>query len=241
MDSASELIRAVSIFAIPVLFAITLHEAAHGYAARHFGDHTAAALGRISLNPLRHIDPVGTLLIPILLLAVSGGSLLFGWAKPVPVNFSALRNPKQDMLWVAAAGPAANLAQALFWGLVLRLGLWMGGDANPLGVPNGVHALAVPMVLMGAAGIVVNVALMVLNLLPLPPLDGGRMVVSLLPERQAWQFARLERWGFLILIVLLATGLLGSLMWPLVSTSAALVGQLFGVSLQQLVGLINAI
>jgi len=241
MDSASELMRAVSIFAIPVLFAITLHEAAHGYVARHFGDTTAAALGRISLNPARHIDPVGTLLIPLLLLALSGGSLLFGWAKPVPVNFSALRHPKQDMLWVAAAGPAANLLQALFWGLVLRGGLWAGGDANPLGLPEGLQALHLPMMLMGAAGIFVNVALMVLNLLPLPPLDGGRIVVSLLPDRQAWQFARLERWGFLILIVMLATGLLSLLMWPLVAGSAALIGKLFGVSLQQLVGLVNAI
>lgn len=241
MDSASELIRAVSIFAIPVLFAITLHEAAHGYVARHFGDTTAAALGRISLNPMRHIDPMGTLLIPILLLAVSGGSLLFGWAKPVPVNFGALRRPKQDMLWVAAAGPAANLLQALLWGMVLRAGLWMGADANPLGLPEGLHALAVPMVLMGAAGIFVNLALMVLNLLPLPPLDGGRIMVSLLPGRLAWQFAQVERWGFLILVILLATGVLGRLMWPLVAGSASLLGSLFGVSLRQLLGLVNAI
>jgi len=241
MDSASELIRAVSIFALPVLFAITLHEAAHGYAARHFGDTTAAALGRISLNPARHIDPVGTLLVPILLLALSGGSLLFGWAKPVPVNFSALRHPKQDMLWVAAAGPAANLVQALSWGLALRAGLWVGGEANPLGLAEGLQALAVPLVLMSAAGIFVNVALMVLNLLPLPPLDGGRMVVSLLPERAAWRFAQLERWGFLILIVLLVTGLLGALMWPLVSGAVKLVGSLFGLSMQQLVGLVNTI
>ncbi len=241
MDSASELIRAVSIFAIPVLFAITLHEAAHGYVARHFGDTTAAALGRISLNPMRHIDPMGTLLIPILLLAVSGGSLLFGWAKPVPVNFGALRRPKQDMLWVAAAGPAANLLQALLWGMVLRAGLWMGADANPLGLPEGLHALAVPMVLMGAAGIFVNLALMVLNLLPLPPLDGGRIMVSLLPGRLAWQFAQVERWGFLILVILLATGVLGAVMWPLVAGSASLLGSLFGVSLRQLLGLVNAI
>lgn len=241
MESASELIRAVSIFAIPVLFAITLHEAAHGYVARHFGDTTAAALGRISLNPIRHIDPVGTLLIPILLLAVSGGSLLFGWAKPVPVNFGALRRPKQDMLWVAAAGPAANLFQALVWGAVLRAGLWMGADANPLGLPESLHALAVPMVLMGAAGIFVNLALMVLNLLPLPPLDGGRIMVSLLPGRLAWQFAQLERWGFLLLVILLATGVLGAVMWPLVAGSASLLGAFFGVSLQQLLGLVNAI
>jgi Zn-dependent protease len=145
------------------------------------------------------------------------------------------------MLWVAAAGPAANLLQALLWGLVLRGGLWAGSDANPLGLADSLHALTLPLVLMGAAGIFVNVALMVLNLLPLPPLDGGRIVVSLLPDRQAWQFARLERWGFLILIIMLATGLLSLLMWPLVAGSAALIGKLFGVSLQQLVSLINAI
>jgi Zn-dependent protease len=241
MESTSELIRAVSIFAIPVLFAITLHEAAHGYAARHFGDTTAAALGRISLNPARHIDPVGTLLVPILLLAVSGGSLLFGWAKPVPVNFSALRHPKQDMLWVAAAGPAANLVQALFWGLLLRIGLWAGASDNPLGLPDSLQSLALPLVLMAAAGIVVNIALMVLNLLPLPPLDGGRMLVSLLPNRLAWRFAQIERWGFLILVILLATGALGTVMWPLVTGTAGIVSGVFGVSLRELFGLINAI
>ncbi|NCU94950.1 MAG: site-2 protease family protein [Betaproteobacteria bacterium] len=226
MESTSELIRAVSIFAIPVLFAITLHEAAHGYAARHFGDTTAAALGRISLNPARHIDPVGTLLVPILLLAVSGGSLLFGWAKPVPVNFSALRHPKQDMLWVAAAGPAANLMQALFWGLLLRIGLWAGASDNPLGLPDSLQSLALPLVLMAAAGIVVNIALMVLNLLP---------------NRLAWRFAQLERWGFLILVILLATGALGTVMWPLVTGTAGIVSGVFGVSLRELFGLINAI
>jgi Zn-dependent protease len=190
---------------------------------------------------MRHIDPVGTLLIPILLLAVSGGSLLFGWAKPVPVNFGALRRPKRDMLWVAAAGPAANLMQALLWGVVLRGGLWMGADANPLALPEDLYALAVPMALMGAAGILVNLALMVLNLLPLPPLDGGRIMVSLLPGRLAWQFAQIERWGFLILVILLATGWLGAVMWPLVAGSASLLGSLFGVSLRQLLGLVNAI
>jgi len=240
-----QLIQTVTVYAIPVLLAITLHEAAHGYVARMLGDQTAHLAGRITLNPLKHIDPVGTIAVPLLILiaakALGSPGLLFGWAKPVPVNFSALRHPKQDMLWVAAAGPAANLVQALFWGLALRAGLWIGGEANPLGLAQGLQALALPLVLMSAAGIFVNVALMVLNLLPLPPLDGGRIMVSLLPGRLAWQFAQLERWGFLILVILLATGVLGAVMWPLVAGSAALLGGVLGVSLQQLVGLINAI
>jgi len=230
MESFDQLVRAVSIFAIPVLFAITLHEAAHGYVARYFGDYTAAAQGRISLNPLRHIDPIGTILVPIGLLALSGGNFLFGWAKPVPVNFSALRHPKQDMLWVAAAGPGSNLLQALIWGVVLRVAMLLDGNA-----------LQEPMLLMAAAGIVVNLVLMVLNLLPLPPLDGGRILVSLLPDRQALQVARVEPFGLLILIVLLVTGLLGALLWPLIAGLASVVGGLFGVSLQQLFGLLSAI
>jgi Zn-dependent protease len=181
----SSLVQTVAIYSLPVLFAITLHEAAHGYVARHFGDMTAHAQGRISLNPLRHIDPVGTLAVPILILVVSklagGGGFLFGWAKPVPVNYSALRRPKQNMIWVAAAGPAANLGMALGWALFLK-----GAEALP------VNAFTVPLRLMGIAGIEVNVVLMLLNLLPILPLDGGRIVASLLPHRMAWQYARLE-------------------------------------------------
>ncbi|MDP2962498.1 MAG: site-2 protease family protein, partial [Sulfurimicrobium sp.] len=162
------LVQQIAVYALPVIFAITLHEAAHGYAARHFGDTTAYMLGRISVNPLRHIDPIGTVLVPLATLALGG--ILFGWAKPVPVNFSHLRHPKRDMLWVAAAGPAANLVMALFWALVMKIGLSM---------PE--NSLALPMALMGKAGITINTVLMVLNLLPLPPLDGGRIAVSLLP------------------------------------------------------------
>src|SRR5664279_3826773 len=157
------LIQNIALGAIPVLFAITLHEAAHGYVARHFGDMTAYSQGRISLNPLRHIDPIGTILLPLLML-FSGTGILFGWAKPVPVNFSALRNPKKDMLWVALAGPAANLAMALFWGAMMKMALMFPGSY-----------FAEPLIGMAEFGVTINAILMVLNLLPLPPLDGGRI------------------------------------------------------------------
>lgn len=216
-----DLLRPISILALPAIFAITLHEAAHGYVARHYGDLTAYAQGRISLNPLRHIDPVGTILVPLLILLASkllgGGFIFFGWAKPVPVNFGNLRNPKRDMLWVAAAGPGVNLLMALLWGLVLRLGATMQGTY-----------FAEPMVLMGAAGVVINIWLMVLNLLPLPPLDGGRIAVSLLPHRLAYRFSRIEPYGFFILIALLATNLLGAVLWPFATLMLALVGGVYG-------------
>ena len=216
----SALIQTIAIAALPVIFAITLHEAAHGYAARHFGDPTAWLAGRISLNPLRHIDPVGTLLIPGLILVTSylaaGSAMLFGWAKPVPVNFGRLRRPKADMFWVAAAGPAMNLLMALSWGALFKLA-W-------LLPPN---AYSVPLAEMSRTGINVNIVLMVLNLLPLPPLDGGRIAVSLLPQPLAWKFARLERWGFPILLLLMFTGILGQVMWPFVALFRDLIIILF--------------
>jgi Zn-dependent protease len=212
------LIQTLAISALPVIFAITLHEAAHGYAARHFGDPTAWQMGRISLNPLRHIDPVGTIVIPIAILLFSGGSFLFGYAKPVPVDFGRLRNPKQDMFWVAAAGPAANLFMALGWAFALKLA-WL--------MPTSEFTL--PLSEMGKVGIIVNCVLMVLNLLPLPPLDGGRIAVSLLPHALAWKFARIEPWGFPILLLLLFTGILGAVMNPLVMLSAGLIEFIFGL------------
>ncbi|MBU0622603.1 MAG: site-2 protease family protein [Gammaproteobacteria bacterium] len=183
------LIQTIALAAIPVLFAITLHEAAHGYAARHFGDLTAYAAGRISLNPLRHIDPIGTVLLPMLTLFVGG--ILFGWAKPVPVNFSALRRPKQDMLWVALAGPAANLVMALFWAFMIKVALMFPGNY-----------FAEPLIGMAQFGVTINAILLVLNLLPLPPLDGGRIAVSLLPHRQAYALSRVEPYGMVILILM---------------------------------------
>ena len=218
MLDINALIQTIAIAAIPVIFAITLHEAAHGYAARHFGDPTAWQLGRISLNPLRHIDPVGTILIPLAILLFSAGNFLFGYAKPVPVDFGRLRHPKRDMLWVAAAGPAANLAMALAWGLLLKFA-WL--------MPS--NDFTVPLSEMSKIGIIINCVLMVLNLLPLPPLDGGRIAVSLLPHRLAWQFARIEPWGFPILLVLLFTGILGEIMNPLVIFAARTIETIFGL------------
>ncbi len=209
-------IQTLAISALPVIFAITLHEAAHGYAARHFGDPTAWQLGRISLNPLRHVDLVGTIIVPAVILLLSAGGLLFGWAKPVPVNFSNLRRPKQDMLWVAAAGPGANLLMALAWVLVLKIAV---------GMPEHVYSDA--MKEMARVGISINGVLMILNLLPLPPLDGGRIVVSLLPPRAAWKFAQLERWGFPILLALLFFGVLDTILRPLLRLFFTLMMTLF--------------
>ena len=210
------LIQTIAISALPIIFAITLHEAAHGYAARHFGDPTAWQAGRISLNPLRHIDPVGTLLVPGVILLTSylaaGSAMLFGWAKPVPVNFGRLRHPKRDMLWVAAAGPAVNLVMAIAWGGMLKLAILL-----PL------TSYSRPLALMSDTGITINIVLMVLNLLPLPPLDGGRIAVSLLPQALAWKFAQLERWGFPILLILMFTGILGSILWPFVAFFRSLI------------------
>ena len=218
----NQIVQTVAIYALPVLFAITLHEAAHGYVARHFGDMTAHAQGRISLNPARHIDPVGTIIVPIAILVLSkftvGAGFLFGWAKPVPVNYSALRNPRQNMLWVAAAGPAANLAMALGWALLLRFLLFL---------PQ--NDFSVPMRLMCEAGMQVNVVLMLLNLLPILPLDGGRIVASLLPTRMAWGYAKLEPWGFPILLGLMFLGALNVILAPMVAFSFRLLGTLFHI------------
>lgn len=216
MFDINAIIQSVAVQALPVVFAITLHEAAHGFAARHFGDPTAWQAGRISLNPLRHIDPMGTLIIPAILLLV-GSPFLFGYAKPVPVDFSRLRKPKQDMLWVAAAGPAANLLMVVFWALMYKLS-W---EIPPF--------FSLPLALMAKAGIGINLVLMVLNLLPLPPLDGGRIAVSLLPHRLAWRFAQLERWGFPILLLLLFTGILDAIMNPLVDFSLRIIVSIFGL------------
>ena len=214
-----ELLSTLAIWALPVLLAITLHEAAHGYVARHFGDPTAEIAGRITLNPVKHIDPVGTLLVPGLILAVSSGGMLFGWAKPVPVSFGRLRRPKADMLWVAAAGPIANLAMAMAWALIfLIVGTTGAGDYT------------LPMLKMADAGMQINAILMILNLLPIPPLDGGRIAVSLLPGKLAWQFSRLEPYGFPILLVLLFTGVLGNVLGPLVGLFRYALALVFGLT-----------
>lgn len=196
------IVQTIAVSAIPIIFAITVHEAAHGYAAKYFGDLTAEKLGRITLNPIKHIDPIGTILLPAITLMLGG--ILFGWAKPVPVNFANLRNPKKDMLWVAAAGPASNFLMAIFWVLVLKYSTSAPEDA------------AFFLFEMGKVGIMINLVLMVLNLLPLPPLDGGRIAVSLLPMDLAVKLSRVEQYGFIILIALLFTGILGKIIWPFI-------------------------
>jgi Zn-dependent protease len=209
MDFAN-LIQTVAIYALPVLFAITVHEAAHGYVARHFGDNTAWMLGRVTLNPLKHIDPVGTILMPLVLYFATSGAFLFGYAKPVPVQFGKLRNPKRDMVWVALAGPGANLIQALLWGIGLYL-LQGAGLTEPF------------FIKMCQAGILVNVVMLVFNLFPLPPLDGGRVLVGLLPWKQAMLVSRVEPWGFFIVMALVIAGVITNLwMRPLMTLTYAL-------------------
>ncbi len=219
----AHLIQTITLYAIPVLLSITLHEAAHGYVARHFGDNTAYALGRVTLNPLKHIDPMGTILMPLILYIATSGAFLFGYAKPVPVRFGNLRNPKRDMIWVALAGPGANFVQALLWGAVFYL-LQSAGVTEPFFIE------------MAQGGILVNVVMFVFNLFPLPPLDGGRILVGLLPYRQAMLVSRVEPYGFFIVMALVLTGVVSNL-WlrPLMGLTYSLINLLL-TPLAMLVG-----
>lgn len=198
-------IQQLAALALPVLFAITVHEAAHGMMAQRLGDATAMMLGRVTLNPVKHIDPVGTILVPAVTFLLA--HFLFGWAKPVPVNWRNLRNPRRDMVLVALAGPGANLIMALLWALAIQVGV----------ILHGVFEwVALPLIYMGSAGVLINSILMALNLLPILPLDGGRVVAGLLPPRLAFGFSRLEPYGLFIVLGLLVTGLLGRILWPIV-------------------------
>ncbi len=212
------LIQKVVVWSLPVLFAITVHEVAHGWVAKRLGDPTAMMMGRLTLNPLKHIDPVGTVVVPIILLMLGG--FIFGWAKPVPVTWRNLRNPKRDMAIVALAGPIANLLMALIWALVVKIGMLTIATAPFIGQP---------LIYMGAAGIFINIALMVLNLLPLPPLDGGRVVSGLLPGPLSYKYDKIEPYGFFILLGLLATGILSSIMNPPMGALIDLVYTLFSI------------
>lgn len=213
----------LAVAAIPLLFAITVHEVAHGWVAKRLGDPTAQRLGRLTLNPIKHIDPVGTVLVPAMLLilgSLSGRPFIFGWAKPVPVTWENLRHPKRDMALVAVAGPLANFLMAILWGLVAKLGTML---------PPGAEWAALPLSYMGGFGIIINAVLMVLNLLPLPPLDGGRVAVGLLPGPMAWQLSRVEPYGFFILLALLATNILGMIIYPPVEFVRTLVTYVVGL------------
>jgi len=203
-----DIIQKIAVYAIPVIFAITVHEAAHGYVARMFGDNTAYVLGRVTLNPLKHIDPLGTIVIPIAMVLLTG--FMFGWAKPVPVDWGSLRKPKRDMIWVAAAGPGVNLVMAVIWALVYR-------TLAAAGVEESYFYY------VAQAGIAVNLVFMALNLLPIPPLDGGRIVSGLLPTRMSIAYSRIEPYGFFILLGLMFTGALSFFLRPLVNIGAAIV------------------
>jgi len=214
------LIQKIAVWAIPVLLAITLHEAAHAWVANRLGDSTAKMLGRLSINPLRHIDPIGTILVPLLIGFLSQFQFVFGWAKPVPINWNQLRSPRRDSALVTAAGPAANFIMAI---------LWAGGFKVALLLNPQVSTIALFLLLMSQAGIVINVILAFLNLLPIPPLDGSRIVASLLPPRQSVRYMQLEPYGFFILIALLFTGILSWVLSPLLYWSIQLLKALFNI------------
>jgi Zn-dependent protease len=227
MESSVRAVQLITVYILPIIFAITLHEAAHGYVARYFGDSTAYLQGRISLNPMRHIDPIGTILMPIITLVLSafssGSGFLFGWAKPVPVSFGNLRNPKRDMLWVALAGPAMNLLMAIFWEAFLKLQL-------------STHLDEAFFIDMARVGVRINLMFMLLNLLPILPLDGGRIVVSLLPPKAAWKFAQLEPYGlYILLLLVMIPGVLSTILVPPLSVASALLQILFNIPMSSYV------
>ncbi|BBP45952.1 peptidase M50 [Thiosulfatimonas sediminis] len=211
-------IQLIAVWALPVLFAITLHEAAHGWMANKLGDPTAKMLGRVTLNPIKHIDPIGTIVVPIVLLMLGG--FLFGWAKAVPITDRNFKRPQVDMAWVAIAGPASNLLMALGWAVVLKIGLLLQNSAPEIGQF---------MVYSGTAGISINLILLVLNLLPIPPLDGSRVLVAFISKKMAWQFYRLEPYGFFILLGLLLLGLLAPILMGPYSFLQNLIYRLFGL------------
>jgi Zn-dependent protease len=212
------IVQKIAIWIVPILSAITLHEASHAYIANYFGDTTAKMLGRLSLNPMKHIDPIGTVLVPILVALLTQFSFVFGWAKPVPINWSQLHNPRRDMALVALAGPLSNLGMALLWAFCLKIGLMMDPKTSKV---------ALFLLLTGNAGVIINLILCVLNLIPLPPLDGSRVVSSVLPPKYSTTYERLEPFGLLILVLLLVTGILGFIMQPILQALLSLLQAIF--------------
>jgi Zn-dependent protease len=217
-DDPYNVLIKILIFAPSMILAITLHEAAHGYVAKHFGDTTAYMLGRVTLNPIKHIDLVGTIVVPLLIGFATNWSFLFGWAKPVPVNFNNLRHPKRDMLWVAAAGPGSNLLQAALWATLAMLLASLSANSA-----------ATYWFSVAEAGILVNVVFAILNLFPILPLDGGRILASVLPNKLSYAYQGTERFGMIILIALIVTGILGKLLSPLVYGTVVAIYSLFGL------------
>ena len=232
MNDELSIITRIFAWAVPVIYAITLHEVAHGAVAYYFGDDEAKRAGRLSLNPLKHVDPIGSIVMPFFLLWISG--FIFGWAKPVPVNQEKLNNPKRDMVLVAAAGPAANLLMSVFWAIMMKLGYT---------ISSGYPGFGLLLIYMGAAGVFINAAVMTLNLLPFPPLDGGRILIGLLPQRYGQLLSRVEPWGFLLLVMLILTGVVAKIIWPMMVLEMAAVtylvdtpAQLFINALSMLLG-----
>jgi Zn-dependent protease len=213
------MVQVIAVWALPVLFAITVHEVAHGWVAKKLGDPTALMLGRLTLNPLKHIDLIGTVVVPLALVLMGG--FIFGWAKPVPVTWANLKNPKRDMALVAFAGPASNLVMAFGWALIMKVGFLLGDEFS---------SLAWPLIYMGGAGIAINGILMLLNLLPIPPLDGGRVLAGILPGPWAYKLSRVEPYGLMIIVGLMVTGMLGKILGPSLHYFESLLFSLAGVS-----------